>query len=683
MEEVGIYRLSEDGYIKSVGGELIEILGYKREEIIDSHLDRFLGEEAIEWVEEKIRQFQQDDHDHLIDVQESTLETSEGEMNPVEIYLMLRSGGKGQFESPAIIVRNITDRKENEQELKRYRSLTEALADEVYTLDPEGYFTSLIPPAGSESTILNYQPKELIGEHVSKLLKDETDIARAESIIEDLLESDEQWWASFEADLITKEEERIPCEIRLALLPPEEDGSFAGTIGVVRDISERKKLQEKLRHQALHDELTGLPNRRLLVDRLRLAQREADRSGEGFGIIFLDIDDLKAVNDTLGHSAGDDLLKAVAGRLRETLRDVDTVARFGGDEFVILLKELEEPEVIDSVLTRIKKVFEEPIQLTEETVPVSASLGVCRGSHSEEDPQRYIDQAEEAMRRADRTAGTSSEWTSIPEAEDSNGELPLRLEQALREEELTVYYQPILNLRTKAIAGLEALLRWDHPHKGILQAKQFIKELETSHVMNPVGRFVTKRICQDLHRWHDGFLDRLTLGMHRNLSVRRLFHSDLVEELLYCQEGEHSVDAGAFALEVTESALLVQKDQAFQKLRELSELGFSIVLDDFGTGYSSLTYLHRWPVDGLKIDTSFVSDFSENPNSRIMVQSILSLGERLEINIVPEGIENELTRSSLKEEGCHYGQGYFLGKPMSPQALEEHYPKTFSAEGTS
>jgi diguanylate cyclase (GGDEF)-like protein/PAS domain S-box-containing protein len=436
---------------------------------------------------------------------------------------------------------------------------------------------------------------------------------------------------------------------------------------IIHDVTERKRTEEALAHQALHDGLTGLPNRVLLQDRLAQAIRMSERDGRPFALCVIDLDRFKDVNDSLGHLAGDQLLQEVAFRLRQTLRASDTVARLGGDEFALVLPDSD----AGAAMLAAEKVVEAlaaSLPLEGHEVAVGASCGIAVYPEHGGDAETLLRKADVAMYVAKQTRGGYALHT--PDQDQTSSErltLVGALRRAIADDELTLHYQPKVDCRTGAVAGVEALVRWQHPQQGLIPPDRFIPLAEQTGLIRPLTRWVLNAAMRQARAWHD---DGLMLSVAVNLSAHDLQDAQLaqwVSTLL----ARWNVDAQWLKLELTESALMCDPAQALQVLTELCELGVRIAIDDFGTGYSSLGYLKRLPAHELKIDRSFVADMAAQERDHAIVRSTIDLGHNLGLAAVAEGVEDQRTLDMLGRLGCDLAQGYFLSRPLPANQVTE------------
>ncbi|HKF83281.1 MAG TPA: EAL domain-containing protein [Solirubrobacterales bacterium] len=437
---------------------------------------------------------------------------------------------------------------------------------------------------------------------------------------------------------------------------------------VLADAIERHAADQALRYRVLHDSLTGLPNRLSFVDALGDALDKAAISGSPVGILFLDLDHFKLINDSLGHHAGDALLRAVAPRLRAHLRPGDIVARFGGDEFGILIDRLADEGEAVAIADRVAAAFTQPFSLDGVDHFVSASTGVAVSRASEErtvNAELLIRDADAAMYRA-KEGGRAR--CVLFDAEMRAGamrrlEVERELRHALERDELALHYQPVVNLRTGEINGLEALVRWRHPERGTLDPSEFVSIAEDSGLIEPIGRWVQERACRQALEWHQLRPDSRPLDVAVNLSARQVAHRDLVDtvEEVIARTG---LDPVHLRLEITESVLVEESVTANSSLEKLNELGVRLVLDDFGTGYSSLAYLNRFPFHALKIDRSFVDALGIEQEATAIVEAIIGMARALSLEVIAEGVESEVQLSELRRLGCDYAQGHLFHAAM-------------------
>lgn len=441
----------------------------------------------------------------------------------------------------------------------------------------------------------------------------------------------------------------------------------------IQDITDRKRGEEQLLHNALHDGLTGLPNRALFLDRLKLAIARAKRREDyQFSVLFLDLDRFKTVNDSLGHLIGDQLLIGISRRLETCLRAGDTVARLGGDEFTILLDDLTGADDVLQVTERIQKELVSPFNLGGNEIFTSVSIGVAPSTTGYDRPDDILRDADTAMYRA-KTLGKARHvvFDNEMHARAVNLlQLETDLRRAVERQEFLIYYQPIMSLQTGQVRGFEALVRWRHPKHGLISPLDFIPVAEETGLIIPIGQWVLAEACRQMCEWQKEFPTYPPLSIAVNLSARQFTQPDLVKQVQQALE-ETGLDPRSLKLEITESVVMGNSEVSIEMLKELRSLGVELSIDDFGTGYSSLSYLHRFPVSTLKVDRSFVNQMTDSNENMELVRTIVTLARTLGMEVVAEGIETESQLAQLKALKCEHGQGYHFSKPMNAEAAEE------------
>ena len=438
------------------------------------------------------------------------------------------------------------------------------------------------------------------------------------------------------------------------------------------DVTERKQSEEKIYHAAFHDGLTGLPNRILLTERLSLAVERAKRHSDyQFAVLFIDLDRFKFINDSLGHQYGDLLLIQVAERLQQCVRKLDTVARMGGDEFAVLLDGIEGLENARPAAERIQELLKTPFELNGREAHISCSIGIAVSTSAYQNPEDILRDSDLAMYRAksDGKACYAFFDQSLHDRAVEEMELETDLRHAIEQQQLLVHYQPIVLLESGKIKGCEALVRWQHPTRGLIPPMEFIPLAEESGLIVALDLFVLQQACRQTVAWHQQFPSESPLTISANLSARHFQHPELIEqvETILLQTG---IDPRCVLLEVTESLVIANPAQATEILYKLKALGLKLSLDDFGTGYSSLSYLHRFPFDILKIDRSFVGRMEQDASSVQIVETIILLAEKLQMEVVAEGVETPHQQQSLHTLHCRFGQGYHFSKPLPAELLE-------------
>ncbi len=456
----------------------------------------------------------------------------------------------------------------------------------------------------------------------------------------------------------------------------DEVGAVYRIAGSLSDITDRKHIEERLHHDAFHDALTGLPNRALLIDRLSHALNRVTRRGDYlFAVLFLDLDRFKIINDSLGHALGDELLVAISRRLRECVRPDDTVARLGGDEFVILLDGVRDVEEATTIAGRIHESLTNPVRLGDHEVVTSASIGIATSSRKYERPEQILRDADLAMYRA-KTRGKSRH--EIFDG-DMHHHMLVRLELesdlrgALDRNELSVHYQPIVSLADGDIVAFEALLRWEHPERGMVPPNIFVPIAEETGLVVPIGYWTLEQACRQMTEWAPLLPTDRPISIHVNLSGRQFRQLDLANQVRSILE-RTDLDPKRLGLEITESVVMENAAVAAETLEQLRSVGVQLQIDDFGTGYSSLSYLHRFPIDTLKIDRSFIRQMLSDKRNAEIVRSIVALAHELGMQVIAEGVETTEQLTRLRELGCERAQGYFFCEAVPPDS-----PSLFSS----
>ena len=549
----------------------------------------------------------------------------------------------------------------------RFASLVQNSSDLITVVGADATITYQSP---SSEHILGYTPQELLGTrfdrlvahedtgHLLQLLADGAAYARADSQV-------------IECTLRDRDGELRQFEILHTNLLDDEH--VRGIVLNARDISERKTFEEQLAHQAFHDPVTNLANRALFVERVRHAIGRARREQRQLGVMFLDIDDFKTINDSLGHGAGDAALMDVAKRLSGSIRSSDTAARFGGDEFVVLLEDLESTDVATEVAERVLEDLRQPLMVAGKELAVRGSIGISiMAPAATIDADELIRDADAAMYIAKRD-GKGSYRLFEPEMHAgvlARLELRADLQRGLDSGQFELHYQPIVRLADGHVAGMEALLRWHHPERGLVQPGDFIPFAEETGLIVPIGRWVLREACQQAVEVQRVWTDDPPLYICVNLSVRQLQHSDVIADVQDALD-ESGLDPSLLMLEITESMLVEDTEIAIVKLKELRELGVRIAMDDFGTGYSSLSYLSRFPVDVIKMDRSFLRPGATREAADLS-SAVVALGSTLALDVVAEGIEFDEQLSRLRDLGCELGQGFHFAHPMESAHLIDY-----------
>jgi diguanylate cyclase (GGDEF)-like protein/PAS domain S-box-containing protein len=570
--------------------------------------------------------------------------------------------------------RRVTWQLENSE--KTYRYLVDNSPDIIYTLDEDGLFTFVNDRA---QQLLGFTREELIGKHYSVLVHDD-DIAlaryvfnerrvgkRASNNVELRLKCHNGRCdnRTFENSLLT-----ISFNSMGMYLPhgKESSNEFFGTYGVARDITERKRAEELITYQAYHDMLTDLPNRALFKDRLGLSIIQSQRNETRIAVMFIDLDRFKLVNDTMGHVTGDQLLQQVAVRLKECLRRGDTLARMGGDEFILFMPDLRDRQDAGEIAEKFLKSLQQPFCFSGNEARISASIGIALYPDDGTSIDELVRHADLAMYHVKAQGKNGQAFYDCSMIDASHQKLALEqdLRKALERNELEMYYQPQVDVSTGRVVGAEALMRWNHPERGFLTPSEFLPFAEENGLIMPISDWMLEAICSDLIEWNAAGVEPLKLSL--NLSPQCLERGDFPKKLKSALV-RYDISPQQIEVEVTENICIRNPEYAIDQLKILSQTGVSVAIDDFGTGYSSLSYLQRFSIHTVKIDQSFVKEIhSDNTHSPIVL-AIISIAKGLGLNLVAEGVETEVQARYLERAGCTVMQGYFYHRPISQQKL--------------
>ena len=655
---VGIYII-QNGLFAYVNGQMAEIFGYKQEEMLFKAVREIVLPEDYELVAENIRR-------RIEGEIESIQYQFRGVKKDKTVIYIKVLGSKILYKgSPAVIgtLIDITESKRNDEQLRMAAKVFESTIEGVVVTDVEGKIQWVNP---AFSKITGYSKEEALGKNPRILKSERHDDEFYRDMWRDI-KAKGQWQG--EIWNRRKNGETYPEWLTISAIR-DELGKTIQYVSVFSDITERFQREERIKYQAYHDALTGLPNRSLLHDRLSMALTHAHRSGKMIAIMMLDLDRFKRINDTLGHPVGDILLQVVAKRLANTIRSGDTVSRLGGDEFAIILENIGSVENVIKVAQKILRRMEAPVQIKAHDLYISTSIGISLYPTDGQDADSLLKFADTAMYQA-KQEGRNQYRLYTPKMNDKALQrlaMENELRKALDREEFLVYYQPKLDLSSGKVIGAEALVRWKHPQLGFLSPSEFIPLAEETGLIKPVGDFVLRAACKQNKYWQDKGLNEICISV--NLSAVQFQQKNLLHKVTHCLT-EVGLNPAYLELEITESSAIQNPQMTVKTLKEFKKLGIQLSIDDFGTGYSSLGLLNQLPLDTLKIDKSFIRDITSDKDNQAIVSAIIAMSHNLGIKLVAEGVETKEQMAYLKEHQCDQIQGYLISPPIAAEQFEK------------
>ncbi len=593
----------------------------------------------------------------------------DGSSLPVELAVL--PVGDGAQEKPSglmVLFRDLSIEKHTEERLRLASAVFDNASEGIAVLDAN-FRVTMVNPAFRRMT--GFETDEVYG----RLPFFMNDMAEDGALV------DQIWNAvrvtgRWENEVWSARSDGTDYAVRLSISATiDEIGNFNQYVVVFSDITQRKRDEERIRYQANYDALTGLPNRSLFMDRLTVGLHQAGRNGHRLGLMFIDLDGFKLINDTLGHDIGDELLKEVAQRLLVCVRQGDTVTRFGGDEFTIIMPDLGDLRNVLVIAHRIIDSLKLPFLLKGNEATISASIGITSFPDDAQTVQALLKHADAAMYRAKETGKANFQFYTAGLDTESSARLTIKngLSRALEREEFELLYQPKSDVATGRLTGAEGLLRWHSAEMGMMLPATFIPILEETGLIDRVGDWVLETACRQHKLWRDAGHGHMRVAV--NLSVRQLRHGTLVktvETLL----SRYSIDPSGLELEITESMIMKDTENAVTVLKDLSAMGVHLTMDDFGTGYSSLSYLKRFPQNTIKIDRSFVNDIAVDPDDLEIIRTIINMGHSLRRKVVAEGVETEAQRLLLRHLRCDEMQGYLLSPPVAASEIDKMLAST-------
>jgi diguanylate cyclase (GGDEF)-like protein/PAS domain S-box-containing protein len=655
---------------------------------VSPQVEEILGFTAAEWISDPAlwaRQLHPDDKQRVLAEEADVASYTPGQVYESEYRLLTRDGESRWLRDAAAIVAtddgalvwsgvltDVTERRTIEEALRaseeRFRAVIETASDAFVSVDTNGIIVEWNRKA--EETF-GWTQEEAIGVPLVATVVPEGSREAHLRGFERFVRTGGSAVVNRTLEVNAMRRDGVEFPVELSVWMTLSHGTQRVN-AFVRDISERRTL-EAVTHQAFHDPLTDLANRALFTDRVAAAlARRPDTSSATVAVLLLDLDDFKTVNDSLGHAAGDELLIAVAARLRSCVRPGDTLARLAGDEFAILLDDLDDESAAVAVAKRVGKRLEAPFEIEAMEIAVRASIGISLGQSPDARPDDLMRDADVAMyeAKARGKGGYSVFEPHMRHAVVKRMELKADLRHALERGELHVLYQPYVNLEDESIVGAEALLRWDHPERGVIPPLDFIPLAEEMGLIVPIGRWVLGEASAQAVEWARRWprLGSLTLSV--NISARQLQDRGFVGEVAEIV-AEQGLPAERVVLELTESSLVEDPDQAVRRLRALRELGIRLAIDDFGTGYSSLGYLQRYPIEILKVHRTFVAELGRHPEKPALATAILQLAHHLGMQTVAEGVEELVHVDALRALGCRFAQGFYFSKPLTAEEFAE------------
>jgi len=684
----GIITIDERGTIIGINAAALRMFGYREDEMLGRNVSMLMPLPEAQQHDSYLKRFQQTGEGAVFG---SGLEVTglrrDGTLFPIDLGVNeVLLDGKRHFVG---MLRDMSERRaaelayeETQRQLRRADALRRSIYDSapfaIIATDLRGVIQALNPAA---EMLLGYSPDELVGRQTPVLFHDPQELSlRATQLSAELGEPiqagfdalvararhgrpDEREWT-----YIRKDGRRVPV-VQVVTTMSSDTGEPVGYLGMAYDVTERKRAEEHIRHMAHHDALTSLPNRVLLQERLGAALARAKREGDCMALMFIDLDRFKNINDSLGHHVGDTILKIVAERLRSAVRASDTVARMGGDEFVVLLPKVTRVEDCEVVARKVIAALGEPMPVGSYELRVTPSIGVATYPQAGDDPVTLMRAADAAMYHAKAQGRNTVRMYDESMTRDSAVRLRMEndLHQALDRKELRVMYQPQFDVATGRLVGAEALVRWRRPLHGMVSPADFIPMAEDTGLVVAIGDWVLRESCAQARAWEER--TGMALRVAVNLSPRQLETDHLVEHIAQALEANRLAPS-RLELEITESAIVRDTLSTASVLSRLRALGISIAIDDFGVGYSSMSYLRELPVDKFKIDRAFLEAVPASESDSRLAAALIAMAHTLQVGLVAEGVETREQLEFLRQHGCHEAQGYYLGRPMGPEEFE-------------
>jgi len=647
---------AEDGSYLEVNEAFLRDLGYQRQEVI-GRSTQGLGI----WADQR----------ECAGVAQALEEL--GELRDLEVHFRAKTGREitGLMSAEYIeinasrciltLFKDISERKRIEEERARLASIVESSDDAIMATDPDGNI--IIWNTGAEK-MLGYSAVEIKGTHLSTLVF--SDCRDEMARLYQGVRNDEQV-TQFDTVHVRKDGRQIHISLSLSPLK-DADGKLVGISGIAHDVTQRAEMEETIKHQAQYDPLTDLPNRKLFMDFLTLELAQARRNRKNLAVLFLDLDHFKQINDTLGHAAGDRLLQGVAQRLKGCVRESDTVARIGGDEFNVLMPDLSQADDVGTVVGKIMGVFETPFLLDQVEINAMTSIGISMFPADGQSPEDLVQKADSAMYFAKQISGNAYQFynSEINARTVKRRKMEFLLRQAVQRGELELAFQPMVRIGTGKIVGAETLLRWRHPEEGVLYPSQFLGVAEETGAIVPLGEWAIRAACAQMMQWQ-GMGHRFAITV--NLSKRQ-FHQPNLFEMISDLLAETELDPQSLELDVTENAIMEDLDFSIRNMRLLTELGVRFSVDNFGIGSSSLQWIKKLPIGRVKIDISFIRDILSEPNDLAVVTAIIAMSHNLRMKVGAVGVESQEQLTLIRNHGCDEMQGDLISKPLPASDFE-------------
>jgi len=647
-----------NGIITSWNPAAEAIFGYEAAEIIGQAMVRLVPIERLEeeyLVQEHIIAGEKYDHFETVRIRKDGV--------PIDISVCISPlpDQDGHIIGTSMIARNITEKSHLQVAAEQFRALVDSSDDAIITKTLDGRISSWNLAA---QKIFGYTASEALGQPMLRLFPE--DRVDEENFILNKILSGEKV-DHFETVRVHKNGTQVFVSVTISPIL-DRFGRIVGASKIARDITQLHQQEEQLKHIAHFDALTGLPNRLLMTDRLRQAMAHAKRNDQELAVLYLDLDGFKYINDKHGHNIGDALLIALSMRIGEQLHNNDTLARIGGDEFVVVLGEVRHDEQLHHVVMRILHACSEPVYIEGLRLDVSASIGVTTYPHDNVDEDLLLRHADLAMYEAKQSGKNRyARFDASREAEGKSRYLHVRrLSQALEQDELLLYYQPKVNMRTNEVIGVEALIRWQHPERGLLAPGQFLPMIEGHHLNEQIGLWVINHALTQMQIWKQ---EGIRMPVSVNLAPNQLQNPDFPTLLLSLLEQHSAIDPTDLELEILETTALHDFETVSSVIQSCRNFGVQFSIDDFGTGYSSLTYLKRLSATTLKIDQSFVRDMLVDQEDLAIVCGVIGLAQAFQRKVIAEGVETRAHGEKLLELGCELAQGYGISRPMDGQTL--------------